>query len=262
MADDQTMCITTHTDVMGAIHRADRPFPCRRRGITPDGTRVPVAHYATCENAECRGCVPRSAQHGYLCGVCYRRVVDALGRLAWLISHLRSIEKAAQAVGERVDTSMEKSILMPDPWIAADELMVSLGARQIRSTATIDEAIQLAHDAVALDVDEWVSTEAGATQAVVMLKRMGVALKRWPDSEAQFRPIPYLQCPNCGYTHLWRSAPDHFGDELRVVCGSEGCGYVIAWTAWVKQYAPAFAAIETDMKRREKAAARKEKTDA
>ncbi|RBO73503.1 hypothetical protein [Microbacterium sp. H6] len=259
MPDGTEFCITNRTDRMAALHRADRPYPCRRRGMTPGGERIPEAHYAECENPDCRGCVPRSAQHGYLCGVCYRRVVDALGRLAWLIAHLRSIEKPAQAVGERVDTSMEKSILMPDPWIAADELMVSLGARQIRSTATIDQAIQLAHDAVALDVDEWISTAEGATQAVVMLKRMAVALKRWPDSEAQFRPIPHLQCPSCGYTHLWRSAPDRVGDELRVVCGSEGCGYVVAWETWVKQYAPAFAAIESDMKRREKAA-KKEKT--
>lgn len=251
MPDDQSTCITNHTDAMGAIHRADRPFPCRRRD----------QHFASCDNDRCRGCVPRSATHGYLCSVCHRRVVDALGRLAWLIAHLRSIEKPSQAIGERVDTSMEKSILMPDPWIAADELMVALGARQIRSTATIDEAIVLAHEAVVIDVDQWVSTLEGATQAVVMLKRMDVALKRWPDSEAQFRPIPYVRCPSCNEPHLWRSAPEQFGDELRVVCGTPECGYHLGWDAWAKQYAPAFEHIEADMKRREKAA-KKEKSDA
>lgn len=249
MADDH-VCITNH-ESMGAIHRADRPFPCRRRD----------QHYASCDNDACRGCVPRSATHGYLCSVCYRRLVDALGRLGWLIAHLRSIEKPAQAIGERVDTSMEKSILMPDPWIAADELMVALGARQIPSTASIDEAIRLAHAAVAVDVDEWINTVEGATQAVVLLKRMDVALRRWPDSEAQFRAIPYLRCPNCGHPHLWRSAPERAGDDLLVVCGTPQCGYRMSWDAWVEQYAPAFAAIENDMKRRAKAA-EKEKRDA
>jgi hypothetical protein len=258
MADDQTMCITTHTEAMGAVPRGDRPFPCRRRGRDSNGDRIESAHFAKCEDQECRGCVPRSATHGYLCSVCYRRVVDALGRLAWLIAHLRSIEKPAQAVGERVDTSMEKSILMPDPWIAADELMVSLGARVIPSTASIDRAIELAHEAVVIDVDQWVNTIEGATSAVVMLKRMGTALKRWPDSEAQFRAIPYVRCPNCSQPHLWRSAPERAGDDLRVVCGTPDCGYQLGWDAWTKQYAPAFAAIETDMKRREKAA-KKEK---
>lgn len=260
MPDEHDICITNH-ESMRAIHRADRPFPCRRRGMTPAGERIPEAHFAECENQACRGCIPRSAQHGYLCGVCYRRVVDALGRLAWLIAHLRSIEKPAQAIGERVDTSMEKSILMPDPWIAADELMVALGARVIPSTASIDEAIRLAHDAVAIDVDAWVNTLDGATSAVILLKRMGVALRRWPDSEAQFRAIPYLQCPNCSHPHLWRAAPERVGDELRVVCGTPDCGYEVAWEMWVTQYAPAFAAIEADMKRREKAA-KKEKQDA
>lgn len=244
MPDDHEACITNH-ESLRAIHRADRPFPCRRRGV----------HYATCENPDtCRGCVPRSATQGYLCTVCHRRVVDGLGRLAWLIAHLRSIEKPSQAIGERVDTSMEKLILMPDPWIAADELMVALGARVIPSTASIDEAIRLAHDAVIIDVDQWVSTPEGATQAVILLKRMGVALKRWPDSEAQFRAIPFVRCPSCGEAHLWRSAPERFGDELRVVCGTASCGYTLSWDAWAKQYAPAFAAIEADMKRREKAA--------
>lgn len=259
MSDDQTYCVTNHLEAMGALHRSDRPYPCRRRGMTPAGERIPEAHYAQCEDDRCRGCVPRSASSGYLCSVCHRRVVDALGRIGWLIAHLRSIEKPSQALGERVDTSMEKSILMPDPWIAADELMVSLGARQIPSTASIDEAIRLAHSAAAIDVDEWVNTIEGATSAVVMLKRMAVALKRWPDSEAEFRPIPFVRCPNCSEPHLWRSAPTTFGEELRVVCGTPDCGYIVAWDAWVKQYAPAFAAIEADMKRRVKDA-QKEKT--
>lgn len=258
MPDEHETCITNH-ESMGAVPRRDRPFPCRRRGRDGNGGRIDAAHFADCENQECRGCVPRSATHGYLCPVCYRRVVDALGRLAWLIAHLRSIEKPAQAIGERVDTSMEKSILMPDPWIVADELMVSLGARVIPSTASIDEAIALAHRAVDVDVDAWVNTLEGATSAVILLKRMGVALRRWPDSEAQYRQIPYLQCPNCSHPHLWRSAPERAGDELRVVCGTPECGYAIAWDVWVKQYAPAFAAIETDMKRREKAAKKEQK---
>lgn len=249
MPDEHEACITTHESVR-AVPRRDRPLPCRRRGL----------HYATCEEPEsCRGCVPRSSAVGFLCPVCHRRLVDALGRLAWLISHLRSISRPAQAIGERVDTSMERSILLPDPWIAADELMTALGAKVIPSTASIDDAIALAHTAVNIDVDSWVSTIEGATQAVILLRRMDTALKRWPDSEAQFRPIPYVRCANCGEPHLWRSAPEHFGDDLRVVCGTPECGYTTGYDEWADKYAPVFAALEADMKRREKAA-RKERT--
>jgi hypothetical protein len=192
-----------------------------------------------------------------LCPVCFHRFKDALGRLAWLIAHLRSIEKPAQAIGERVHTSMERSILMPDTWIAADELMTALGASEIPSTATIDETIALAHDLARgwqANLDERVSTIDGATQAVILLKRMGTALKRWPDSEAELRHIPHVACPNCHRAHLWRRAPLHFGDELRVECGTEDCGYVIDWETWCTRYAGVFAALEADMKSREQAA--------
>ncbi len=261
MSDDQTFCITNHAEVMGHLHRSDRPYPCRRRGMTSAGERIPEAHYATCEDVSCRGCIPRSATHGYLCGPCYFQVKDALGRLAWLISHLRSIDRPATAIGERVDTSMTKSILMPDPWIAADELMQALGARVIPSSASIDEAIRLAHEAVFIDVDEWVNTIEGATWAVVLLRRMNTALRRWQDSEAQLRPIPGIRCPTCNEPHLMRRAPEQYGDDLLVICRTPECGFSLTWDAWTKLYAPAIQWFAEDMKRREKQA-RKEKRDA
>lgn len=254
MADEHAFCVTNE---MGAVHKRDRPFPCRRRGRTADGTRIPEAHYASCENDACRGCVPRSARFGMLCPVCWGRLQDALPRLGWLIAHLRSVEKPAQALGERVATSMERSILMPDSWIAADELLTAMGARVIPSTASIDDAVQHAHGAVeafSRDLLERVSTVEGATRAVILLKRISLALKRWPDSEAELRHIPHVACPTCHRAHLWRRAPKQQGDDIRVECGTPQCDYSLDWWVWSEQYAPAFEAIEKDMKRREKAA--------
>lgn len=264
MPDDQTMCITTHTDAMAEVPRRDRPFPCRRRGRTPAGDRIPEAHYADCENNQCRGCIPRSAHFGYLCPVCFGRLDSALPKLGDLIAHLRSIERPPMALGERVATSMERSILMPDTWIAADELMEAIGARVIPSTANIDTAIGLAHDAVDAwmrDRDQIINTIDGATQAVVLLKRIGLALRRWPDSDAELRPIPHMPCPACGWDHLWRQGPAKRGDDERVVCGTEGCGYSYPFLLWTAKNAPVFAEFEADMKRREKTA-EKEKRDA
>lgn len=258
MADEHAFCVSNN---MGAVHKRDRPFPCRRRGRTADGTRIPEAHYASCENDACRGCVPRSARFGMLCPVCWGRLQDALPRLGWLIAHLRSVEKPAQALGERVATSMERSILMPDSWIAADELLTAMGARVIPSTASIDDAVAHAHGAVEAfshGLLERVNTVDGAMQAVILLKRISLALKRWPDSEATLRHIPWVQCPTCREPHLWRRAPERFGDDIRVECGTPDCGYSLSWWSWSEQYAPAFEAIEKDMKRREKAARREQ----
>lgn len=247
MSDDRP-CVTNH-ESMGAVPFRDRPFPCRRRGL----------HYASCPDPEqCRGCVPRSALHdSFLCPACSKRVNDTVDQLGWLIAHLRSIEKPAQALGERVATSMERSILMPDTWIAADELLTAIDAPVIPSTASMDDAIRHAHDAVAAwtaNLPERLNTLEGATQAVVLMKRVSVALKRWPDSEAELRPIPHMKCPSCGWDHLWRQGPAKKGDDERVICGTPGCGYSFPFLLWTAVNAPEFARLEKDNNLRRKAA--------
>ena len=253
---DGRYCITTH-ESMGAVHRVDRPFPCRRRGIDQSGVRIPDAHYATCENDQCRGCVPRSARFGYLCPVCYHRLLGHLPKLADLIAHLRSIMKPPQPLGERVATSMEQSVLMPDTWTAADELLTAMGNPVIPSTASIDESIRIAQDAVAgfeSTLDARLNTIDGATQAVILLKKIETALKRWPDSDAEFRHIPGMWCPACSWDNLWRQGPAKKGDDERVICTTEGCGYRFPYVLWAKQFAPRFEYLERDMKQRQKEA--------
>lgn len=238
-------CITNWSEVR-ELHPVDRPRPCTRRGV----------HFATCENPDdCRGCAPRTAIDGsLLCPVCTDRINDLLPRLGWLIAHLRSIEKPAQAIGERVDTSTERSILIPDSWVAADGLMTAMGGRVIPSTASIDDAVRLAHDAA----DRFAQTSRNnvdwAVQAVTLLRRVTVALRRWPDSDAEIRPIPHMKCPACGWDHLWRQGPAKQGDDERVICGTEGCGYSFPFLLWTAVNAPEFARLEADMKRREQEA--------
>ncbi len=256
-------CITTDRDWWGSVPRVDRPFACHRRGMR-DGARVPEAHYATCDNEFCRGCVPRSAAHGtMLCPVCLSKFKDALGRLPWLISHLRSVERSGDALGERVDTSMTRSILVPDSWIAADDLMTALGAPAFKSTDTINVAIEKAHDVVAdwwANLDQRINTAEGASQAVVTVKRMQNALHRWPDAEAERRRIPGLLCPKCGEKNLYRRAPLEYLDELLCECATEGCGWSMDWEEFSDAYAPIFEGMlrAEQQAERERRKARKE----
>lgn len=239
-----TDCIT-NDDLWSKVPGADRPRPCKRRGMTREGVRIPEAHWASCQDDECRGCVPRSATHGHLCVVCWTKAEDALARVGDLTMHLRSIEKPPQAIGERVATSMEKSILMPDTWIAADGLLEALGARHVRAALDIredhDELAVHVRNAVAAwsDLGRIVSTVGGAKRAVVLVRRMQTALRRWPDAEVQWRHIPHMLCPRggveCGKS-LYRRAPLAYGDEILVECVVEGCGYAMDYFAWVEQY--------------------------
>lgn len=49
-------------------------------------------HVSTCEDADCRGCLPRQAEHGRLCWPCHRRLelmlTDAPTVVAWIHVHL------------------------------------------------------------------------------------------------------------------------------------------------------------------------------
>lgn len=252
-------CVTNDLLFIG---RADRPRACVQRGV----------HWASCPDPEaCRGCVPREAAVGHLCRACWEKAQDAVGRVENLIVHLRSVEKMGQAVGERVDTTMEKRLILPETWMAADELMDALGARPIPSTAIIDEAFVLARDAVAAwaDLEAVVGTVRGATQAVVLVKRMQTALKRWPESEVEMRPIPHVLCPICQELHLWRRAPLEFEDEIRVECGTllgyeaglgyDRCGYRREWFDWLDFHAPIIEHIFKEQDRADRAQRREER---
>lgn len=229
-------CIT-NDPLWNNVHAADRPFPCRRRGL----------HWAACASREdCYGCVPRDARYGFLCPVCYDALHDALRRLPALILHLRSVERSGQALGERVSTSMERSILVPDTWLTADGLMDALGAAPIPSTADIDETAIIVNDVLADwqdHVDEWVNTREGAKRAIVLVKRMKLALRRFPDSEAEYRHVPFILCPTCKQRSLWRKAPLEFSDDLLIQCGTPGCGYARDWFDWQEAYAPVLEGI-------------------
>jgi hypothetical protein len=195
-----------------------------------------------------------------LCRVCWAKTLDALSRVENLIVHLRSIEKMAQAVGERVDTTMEKRLILPETWMAADSLLDALGQPPIPSTASIDNAFALARDAVAAwaDAEAIVQTREGAKRAVVLVKRMNMALKRWPDSEVGMRRIPYLACPICHLAHLWRKGPVEEGDELIVMCGTDygyppelgyNCRFTADWFEWLDKYGPVITALFKEIDR-------------
>ncbi len=252
MGDDR-YCITTD-ELWKNVHPLDRPRRCVQK-VWDEATEAWVpAHYAVCDDEACRGCVPRVAEHGFLCSTCYRKVTDGLSRVGEMVVHLRSIEKPAQAIGERVSTSMERSILIPDTWVAADGLLEALGAAPIPSTDTIEQAKIRTDQAVQAwaDVDAIVNTREGAKRAVVMVRRLQTAIRRWPDSEATWRHVPWMLCPkggqSCGRS-LYRRAPVEYLDDLLIECVNETCGYAEDYFEWVGKYEPVLRGIIAEQDR-------------
>lgn len=251
MTDDH-VCITHH---LTALPRVDRPRPCFRRGV----------HFAECVNPDtCRGCVPRTATDGLLCPVCSEKARDALTRVEELTIHLRSIEKGAQALGERVDTSATKRLPLPESWLAADGLMDALGARPIPSTASIEDTFAIVHEAVRVwaDVDAIIATREGAKRAVVLVRRMQTALARYPDSEVDWRHVPIILCPSCTQPTLYRKGPLQYHDEITIECagsnllyeqgiGYDTCTWKLDWFEFLDKYSrPIEAAFDIHRKGR------------
>ena len=256
---------TCVTNDLERLPGADRPRRCLQKVFDEQVGRWVPAHYASCADPDsCRGCVPRVAEHGYLCRSCHAKTVDALARVAHLIVHLRSISKEPQALGERVDTSMEKSIIVPDSWLAADGLVEALGAPPIPSTAGIDATFQHVNAAVGEwgDVDRIIDSREGAKRAVVLVKRMRAALTRWPDSEVNWRHVPLILCPNCYQPTLYRRGPLDYRDDLLVQCagsnlmyeqgiGYDECEFALDWFMFVDTYqAPIAAAFKIHTRRK------------
>ncbi|GAA5198596.1 hypothetical protein [Microbacterium jejuense] len=243
------------TNTLELLPGADRPRPCLQKVFDDESGRWVPAHWATCDNPNCRGCVPREAEHGKLCRTCYSKITDALSRVEELIVHFRSIDKTAQAIGERVDTSMTKSIVIPDAWLAADGLMEALGAPPIPSTASIDDTFELARQAVGewADVDSIIATREGAKRAVVLVKRLQTALKRWPDAEVLYRPIPWFVCEQCRTRgSLWRRSPVEQGDDLLIECGTPDCGWSAEWFGWIETHKQALETFAAEWMRMQK----------
>lgn len=244
------VCITND---MRAEPRATRPWPCTLRD----------RHLETCSNDECWGCFPRPAEFGCLCAHCFEKANDAVKRSGAMIRHLRSIETEGQALGERVSTSREHRILMPQSWLTADALLKALTGREIPSTATLDGTQVLVEAAMAewSDLRARVSREADAASAVRVTLIMRGALRRWPGAEAESRPIPRpIRCAKCSRLSLVRKAPlDYLGD-IYVEC--EECGDRTDWWEWIRRYRDLASAVIDARKREEneRRKARKEKS--
>lgn len=245
----QRYCISTDLE---KVNRADRPRPCVERTRDESTGRMVPMHYAGCADpTTCRGCVPKPAEFGYLCRACAVRVADALTRVGDVIVHLRSISRNPQGIGERVDTSMERSIIVPDSWLVADSLMDALGAAPIPSTANIETTSLLVRDAVDMwsDPETIVATREGAKRAVVLVHRLRTALKRWPDTEVAWRHVPYVKCPSCGCLTLHRRGPVEAGDDLLIECSGSPLMYDLGlsypycewkrdWFDWIAEMTP------------------------
>lgn len=177
--------------------------------------------------------LPRRAVKGFLCSSCWEKLLDALGRVAELVVHLRSTEQQGQGLTERVQSSLAWQLPIPASWLAADDIMAALGNAFIPTTATLDETRAAVSSALAAweSPERMVAAAEGAVRAVELVRHVQTALARWPNADTDRRVPAPLRCPACHELALWYRAPLEYLDDLEVKCGA--CGTPQEWVAFV-----------------------------
>lgn len=118
------------------------------------GCRRARRHLPDCPDAECRGCEPRQAEHGWLCYGCHRRLVELLTAIPGQLHLLRVMADARGEFELSAPTTARLTSAQPRVTTAAD--VRPLYARRVGVAYGPSEPIRLACLDVARELDDWV----------------------------------------------------------------------------------------------------------
>lgn len=184
---DALLCITHYIDGVAA---------CVRRDI----------HFADCPRGTCEGCVAKEAVNGFVCPSCWSRLEHAIS--VWDFEFFPTFANEVRAV-------------QPDPAGARTAAStVPLSALQL----TIDAILRLQRSRVVARL--WVTTEAGAEDAVRFTRAVEAAVRAFPRKEGA-KKIPTTRCPACARRTLVYDPAQAVGAEATVRCLNGECGKVM-----------------------------------
>lgn len=157
------------------------------------------------DDGPCTGCLPREARVGMLCWSCWDKVEHAFAdwtpdRRATLRGLVRAVQRDTEG---RTSSGPEGYVPIPGTILAVDEV-----ESYLRSCTG--------------DARAWVSTEAGAMDAVRFAAAVPRAL-RTHELEEREHKIRRTRCPECRQLTLVWTPPRHEADHVRVVCSNEEC---------------------------------------
>lgn len=234
-------------------HSMDRIRSCTIRGYHLDGT---ADGHEDRPGHECQGCLPRPAEHGLLCRLCFEKYEEALGRARDLITHLRSVERSGQSV-DGVRSSQIVQPTIPPSWSEADNLWMLLsgvivghaadtGADEPKwpywtspaigfsFSATLDMVSVAVRDAVLklrVYPEAVVSIRWGAEGAVMFYRGMQRALARFP-LEDRVTHQKWIRCRYCKHNSILLLPPLELGDDQVLKCQFCENEYDPAFTDW------------------------------
>lgn len=222
-------------------------------------------HIPTCDG-ECKGCLPRPAEHGNLCPWCWQRLNADVTDLPGLVKHLREVgEPHAQAAppsdGRSSNDPAEGSVLN-DAVGAADALHATLASwanviieehpthlngpdqRGAWVTSTGDvaglkpgsEATRRLTRWITPHLDWAVHQDWAAEMRKELSSLIATTRARWPEADERTRPVSGAPCPRCQLITLAYTPPTHYGAAFVVSCTNPDCSCTFTEDQW-DQYA-------------------------
>jgi len=213
------------------------------------------AHVSDECDPACKGCAPRTANHGTLCDWCHGRLTTDLTSAPSIVHHLRELGRpyaaAAPPTDQRNYRDPSEGTVRPSEWDAADELHAMLaswvrltleehpngatmtGPDAKGSTLTLYGATVGVTDAHAtlrlvtwlLDRLEWVTAQEWAAE---MRREVGETIAtlvaRWPIMETRSRQVRGVQCVRCSRESLVYTPTTYYRASPEIRCSHPECG--------------------------------------
>lgn len=225
------VCVTNdHPDLRPCVIPGEHAVHCDRWATRWD--RDLEQRVST--DQDCKGCLPAPAEHGVLCWSCWTKTLDALKVALDVITHLRSVDRAAQQDNAGVRSAAGWVLPVPSTWRAADDLIVLLGHPEpgFPSDANVWEVDAIVERYLdRIDPAQWVATFTGAEAAVRFNAAMHSALIQHPMEDYEHR-VRNVRCGGCQQRSLLWKPPLLFQGEVRVECTNSKCGVVVDQTGY------------------------------
>lgn len=210
-------------------------------------------------SSDCRGCLPRDAVEGRLCGRCWGRVQSAVRTLPGLVEHLAEVAApgvsspsggsggGGRAAGPRVlyaaalDAADDLAGMLA-AWcdlVAEQRLGRSQGPRPAGLWVTDDGVVAgvrapSAVGALAAWMEPHLAWCAGRDWAADLVADLGMVERvaaRYPAEEPD-RAVSGVRCPRCGAHSLVVRPARVVGGSEQVVCSELACGAVLSEEDW------------------------------
>lgn len=169
-------------------------------------------HGSVCDgwrgSKECKGCLPKKAQHGLLCMNCWERVVTTMTAWPSFAQTIEGLDRLVVHDTGGVRSKAAGSIPIPQTWLDVDEA----------------ESFLVTYRKAGENLDFWVSSDAGAKDAINFCISAERAMRSHPLEEKAHR-LSGSKCSECNWVSLVWQPTQFFGDEVRVVCMNPECGH-------------------------------------